>query len=252
MFKIKKHYFDGIDESGNAIILYSAKLEIFGIKIPYSSCIFSSSNKIFEKSTLKKSLVENQKIENKKLNFSGTWQNLEKPVSEILIDEDSKYLKWNCHTPKAKFKLNLNDELFEGLGYAETLEMNFAPWKLPISELKWGRFLSENNCVIWIEWIGEKPLKKIFWNGKPIENAEISDSGIVFKNENATLIFENPISIKDEKLLAIAEKYKFLKLFFNKKFLESREIKFKSSSILKFEDQEETGFSLYEKVLWKK
>lgn len=252
MFRIKKNYFDGIDEEGNAIILYFAELSIFGIKIPYSSYIFNGLQHSTERSTLQESQYKNSFINNEKLHFSGSWKSIEASISEILFQENKKLLIWNCHTPKAKFNLRLENNCYEGLGYAETLEMNFSPWKLPISELKWGRFLSENHCIIWIEWIGKKPLKKVYWNGNPKENVEISDSGIIFNSENATLKFENPIPIKNEKLQTIVTKYPFLNFFFNAKFLQSEEMKYKTKSILKINKQEEKGFSLYEKVLWKK
>lgn len=253
MFRIQKHYFDGIDDEGNAIIFYDAALWFFGIKIPYSSYILSKNSTTTEISRLGKSEIQNEiEIQNEKLKISGIWKREEKPIHLNLIDKNTKKLSWNCHTPKAKFNLKIDEKEFSGFGYAETLEMNFVPWKLPISELKWGRFLSESNSIIWIEWIGEQPLKKVFWNGNLIENAEISSTAIVFKNENSELLFQNPIAIKDEKLLSITEKYPFVKPFFKRKFLDSRELKFKSLSILKAPKSEEKGFSLYETVLWEK
>lgn len=252
MFNLKKHYFDGIDTQGNAVILYFAELKLFGFKIPYSSYILSENNLIEEKSFLSYSQIgkNNGSISNPKLKISGNWNSKENSISEILFKQNQSKIEWNCIIPKADFNLEINGKHFSGLGYSEILEMNFVPWKLPISTLKWGRFLSENHTIIWIEWIGKEPLKKVYWNGSLIENAQISDAGIKFPKEKMELVFENPISLKDQKLLKIADKYPFLKLFFNQKFLQSREMKFKSKTVFISEEKREVGYSLYETVLW--
>lgn len=252
MFNLKKHYFDGIDSQGNAVILYFAELKLFGFKIPYSSYILSLNDLIEEKSILSSSEIgeNNSFFKNYKLKIHGRWDAKENSIHEILFKQNKSKLKWNCVIPKAEFILEINGKEFSGLGYSEILEMNFVPWKLPISTLKWGRFLSENHSIIWIEWIGKQQLKKVYWNGNLIENTEISDSGIKFHDKKVELIFQNPVSLKDEKLLKIADKYPFLKLFFSSKFLQSREMKFKSKSILISEENQEIGHSLYETVLW--
>lgn len=252
MFKLKKYYFDGIDKNGNALILYFAELKLLGIKIPYSSYILSNGENSEEKSCLKTSNIgiNSSSYSNSKLKTSGTWNTNSTTISEILWQNNKSKISWNCIVPKAKFEAYIDNQLFTGLGYSEIIELNFVPWRIPISTLKWGRFLSKNHSIIWIEWIGKQPLKKVFWNGEQIEDVEIGDNEIYFKKQNAKLIFENPISIKDEKILKIAEKYPFLKLFFKSKFLNSREIKFKSQSTLLSPDNSEKGDSLYETVLW--
>lgn len=250
MFYLKKHYFDCIDHDGNAIIFYAAEMKIMGIKIPYSSYILSNSNEVIENNVLQASKIHDNKIQNEKLDIKGSWVTLDQPIQEKLLEENSKYLKWNCHSPKADVKLSLGEKNYHSFGYAETLEMNFVPWHLPISELKWGRFLSENNTIIWIEWIGKHPLKKVYWNGQEVEDVIITDDGLEFINKQSVLKFGKPTIIKNEQLFSMTKSLPFLRLFFGKKFLKSREIKFKSQSTLIKQNQSEQGFSLYEKVLW--
>lgn len=254
MFYLKKYYFDGIDHNGNTFILYYAILKLFGIKIPYSSYLLFTDNESVEKSNLTHSSIgkNNTFFKNNSLKIKGNWTTTEVPFSEILFDNKIGKIRWNCCLPKGSFNTTINGKSFSGLGYSEILEMNFPVWKLPISTLKWGRFLSENHTIIWIEWIGKEPLKKVFWNEKPYPEAEISDKGVHFPLQKAYLKFEKPITIKNEKLLSIADKYPFLKLFFSKNFLNSNETKFVSNSSLLTENQTETGYSLYEIVLWKK
>lgn len=254
LFCLKKYYFDLIDAQGNVVILYDAHLQIFGVKIPYSAMILSQDGSTIQRSFLSSSVCEEKGVfSSKKLNVSGRWKEIEPPLpTQKLLNQKHRQLLWNCYLPKAMVEVKMTDKIFSGLGYAEVLKMNFFPWKLPISELKWGRFLSENHCVIWIEWIGKQPLKKVFWNGKLIQDVQISDRSIVFNQLKTQLIFDEPAVIKNEKLSSIAEKYPFLRLFFGRKFLNSEEIKLKSKSTLVIDNQREIGFSLYETVLWKK
>ena len=49
----------------------------------------------------------------------------------------------------------------EGTGYAERLELSIRPWRLPIRELRWGRFVSEGASMAWIDWQGADPTEVI-------------------------------------------------------------------------------------------
>lgn len=254
MFWLKKYYFDGIDESGNTFILYYAVLRLFGIKIPYSSYLICTESQSVQRSIISRSVVgkNNTSFFNKKLKISANWLPLTNSLSKVLLQNKTKNIDWKCCIPKGKFTFEWEDLKFSGLGYCEVLKMNFGVWKLPITTLKWGRFLSENHSLIWIEWIGKHPLKIVFWNGKPIENVQISETGLWFADQRMKLKFENPIILKNEELYTIIKKYWFLKPFFSRKFLSSKEIKYRSKSTFFTENQQETGFSLYETVQWKK
>jgi hypothetical protein len=257
IFHLQKQYFDGIDSNGNTFILYYAQLKLLNIPIHYSSKIIASESYLSEKSTLRKTIVprENRQFQNDRLNCKLTYQNQKDfpPIEEILWEEKDKYIKWKVFLPHAIFQFTNEDETWKGLGYSETLELNFVPWKLPISTLKWGRFLSENHSVIWVEWLGKFPLQKVYVNGQILnEKTIITESGIQIPTEDISIQFLNPESLKNEKLQKIANRYPFLNLFFYKRFLESKEMKFKSKSIIQTQNSTENGYSLYEIVEWKK
>jgi hypothetical protein len=259
LFLLQKTYLDGIDKEGNCFILYTAKLKIFGIiTIPYSSLIFSNAqHKLLESSQIKNTILklENGEMifENQYFKIKGIWKYTSTQVKRTLYRVQNKALEWNVHHAHTYFKIYFQNKLYEGLGYAETLELPFLPWKLPINTLKWGRFLAENFSLIWIEWKGEYPQQILYLNGQLTQNAHISEDKITIPTENIELYFEQKQIIKQAKLLTIAHKYKFLKFLFKDKFLESLEVKYKSKSILKQNDIViAEGWSLYEVVIWKK
>ncbi len=239
MFHLKKHYFDGIDQQGNLFIIYDAALTIGGISIPYSSIITQLNGKNLEHRRLSRLKRSDAQIRHNKLNFNGSWLPLSHISPLTLYQRGKRRLIWHCHTAKADFELEFAQQTYRGLGYAETLEMNFAPWLLPISELRWGRFLSANHSIVWIEWLGETTLKKLIWNGELIENFEINDNVLLIKEKQLSLYFRRPMIIKDEPLVKITERFKFLRFLIKKSFLQSRESKWKSEAELSVANQTE-------------
>ncbi|WP_150538896.1 hypothetical protein [Actinobacillus vicugnae] len=254
MFYLKKHYYDGIDKQGNAFIIDCAELCLLGIKIPYTSILFNSKNgRQIEKSSLFSVKQIDRSINHKSLDFSAYWIPHQSEIKSTFVENASQYLNWHCHTPKAHFHLTFQDKEYQGLGYAEMLEMNFAPWKLVLSELYWGRFLSENHSVIWAEWRGKQPLKQLIWNGKQFNEFEIQDEGILIPSENMLIRFQMSTVLKNESLGNIIAKIPLLKHFLPKRFLQTQEIKWKSEAKMFINQSlQEVGYALYEKVLWKK
>ncbi len=251
MFCLCKHYFDGIDPAGNALIAYAAELRFCGIKLPYSSVILSPANgSTMEQSCLRASQLSPGSLRQPKLRLEGRWRSLADGV-RLQLPAGSGRLVWHAHTPSARFQVALNGREYSGLGYAETLEMDFWPQRLPLCELYWGRFVSERHYVVWIEWCGEVPLRHLFHNGRQIDDFALNDGRLAASGLH--LDFAAPEIIKDEPLLAIAERNPLLRLLFSRRFLSSREQKWKSRATLRLpENTAVEGWALYERVLWQK
>ena len=114
MFNLKKYYFDGIDEQGNALILYYAELKLLGFKIPYSSFILSLDGITEEKSQLKKLIIglNNASFSNSNLKISGEWNTQSHSISEVLWQKNNSKISWNCIIPKAQFEVKINNQMF--------------------------------------------------------------------------------------------------------------------------------------------
>ena len=254
MFRLRKHYFDGIDSAGNALIAYAAELHYHGIKLPYSALIFNPAHGCtIERSCLSASQLSPNSIRQPKLGLEGRWQALSDGIRLTLPAGGKRRLVWHAHTPSARFQVALNGQEYSGLGYAETLEMNFWPQQLPLCELYWGRFVSEQHYVVWIEWRGEVPLKRLYYNGVLTEDFVLEAGGLTAPAFGLHLVFAAPETIKDEPLLAIAARNPLLRLLFSRRFLSSREQKWKSHATLRLpENIAVEGWALYERVLWQK
>ncbi|MBH5328720.1 hypothetical protein H9Q10_03440 [Eikenella sp. S3360] len=253
MFRLRKHYFDGIDPAGNALIAYAAELHCHGLALPYSALILSpAEGRTIERSCLRTAQLFPSGIRQPKLGFEGRWQALADGV-RLALPAGSGQLAWHAHTPAARFQVALNGREYSGLGYAETLEMDFWPQRLPLRELYWGRFVSEGHYAVWIEWRGEVPLRRLVYNGTLAEDFMLEASGLSTPAFGLRLDFAAPQTIKDEPLLAIAERNPVLRLLFGRRFLSSREQKWKSRATLRLpENISVEGWALYERVLWQK
>ncbi|EGZ46184.1 hypothetical protein HMPREF9370_1442, partial [Neisseria wadsworthii 9715] len=261
VFTLRKHYFDGIDQHGNAVIAYAAELSFLGLRLPYSSVMFhNSDNALHEDACLKAAkLGENHRVfQQPNLSVSAQWQALDAPLNDIdllnaaAFTDTDKYVRWHCHTPKAQFSCSLNGQYFQGLGYAETLTLTLEPWRLPLNELYWGRFLSPSHTLVWLEWRGANPLKLLYLDGRCYQNFILHQCRLLLPECGLHLNFREPAVIKDEPLLTLARRFPVLNRVFGKDFLKTRETKWKSRAELAIPGAPaEAGWALYEKVLWR-
>lgn len=258
-FRFEKLYLDCIDDSGNCLIIYLAKLKLSFIRLTYSGVIFSDSNGITtEKSSLKKLALpvagNTLNFTNPQLQISGNWKSIDGPLASLLYSESpDRKVYWDCHHPKALADIVYLNKTYKGLGYAETLFLTIKPWKLPVEELRWGRFLSENYTVIWICWTGSNPVNSIFCNGIEYNDGIFEAGGLTFGSGVYSLTFDEISVIREGKLSNVLSGMKWLQILFNRRFLNTVEIKYKAKSNLR----RNTGFifggqALYEIVTWKK
>ena len=174
-------------------------------------------------------------------------------ISSLYKVGENKHLIWNCHHPKALAEIIYKGNIHNGFGYAETLISTIKPWNLPIDELRWGRFLSDSNTVIWINWKGKYPLNKLFFNGIGYDDAIFGNDNIIFSEGIYQLKFSGIQLIRKGRLSGLFSKMTLLKILFDRRFLNSEEIKYKAqTTLLKKSDSLSIGWSLFEIVTWGK
>jgi hypothetical protein len=258
IFRLEKIYLDFIDAIGNCFIIYRVDLQFFFIKINYSSMIFSdSADNTTEKSTLKRTgKPESDDLlnySNNHLHVSGTWNMVDKPLPLfIFMDRMNHELKWNCHHPKSLTEIVYNGRKFNGYGYAETLCLSIKPWHLPIEELRWGRFLSDEYSIIWINWKGDHPLNKLYCNGMEYNDSLFEEERIIYGRGTYILFFNQISVVRKGKLSNLFSGIKWIKIFFNRGILNTIENKYKAKSVLSHNRKIlSDGWTLYEIVKWK-
>src|ERR1700682_94788 len=184
-FSLSKWYLDCVSDRGEVFIAYVASLRWQGLLLNYSSTLHRQCDGQMETDTsLRKSpapQIAGSSIEwnSLPLNVSGTWTALARPIQRVLLESEAGSIEWNCLQPNAKAEIRIgHGRRMAGLGYVEHLTMSVPAWQLPIKELRWGRFLSNNNALVWIDWDGATRLNLVFHNGVQVKDVRITDHGL--------------------------------------------------------------------------
>jgi hypothetical protein len=103
------------------------------------------------------------------------------PMAVRLLDSEGGAIDWHCEAPAADTQVRLDGRRpVTGQGYAERMILTLAPWRLPIDQLRWGRWIAADasRSVVWIDWQGELPRSWIFVDGQRQEPAEVGGEGV--------------------------------------------------------------------------
>ncbi|MDP4185564.1 MAG: hypothetical protein Q8862_10430 [Bacteroidota bacterium] len=257
-FMLRKDYMDFIDHQGNCFIVYWACLELFFFKFNYSALIFSDEHDhTLEKSSLRKvNRPVNSKslfFENGRLGISGYWEECDGELKIPLYEDSAKReVVWCCHHPNSVSKITYNGRTYIGRGYAETLNLSVKPWQLPIQELRWGRYLSEKDSIIWINWKETYPVNLLYYNGVEYKDAVFETNKIVFNKSSYQLLFPQLSIVREGKLARLFSKMPWMKILFPVKILRTIEVKYKAKTSFLIDNCfHSQGWSLFEIVSWK-
>ena len=166
-FLLSKWFLDFVGDEGEAMIFYAAKLKWHGWSVSYASWLrYNPASGVLLKSRFQNvslPVIEDNLIiwNDPRFGVSGTWRSMADRIKTRLFDSEEGCVEWNCYQPASKVQLKIKDKILNGRGYAEQLIMTVLPWKIPMDELRWGRFGSENMNMVWIELVGkENPVVK--------------------------------------------------------------------------------------------
>ena len=228
-FHFSKWYLDCVSAEGEAFLAYCAELRWRALRLHYASLLgHSSSLRQAPEPVWRDGVLEWDAPD---LGVSGRWEALDPPIEATLLDGDCQ---WQCLAPRARVDLRVGDRSVRGLGYAEHLTMTVAPWNLEIDELRWGRFLSETDGLVWIELRGPKPANLRWHNGVPC-------------GEEVELALRDPVVLRDGALAetALAIVPNLLKMF-PSRILGLCETKWRSRAALGGTE----GWAIHEIVKW--
>ena len=109
---------------------------------------------------------------------TASWVRRDAELRATVFQSDEGSVDWRCAIPKGDASMNG----VRGLGYVERLRMTIAPWKLPIRTLRWGRYLTPNTTLIWIDWQGPFTTRIVFFNGGRVGAGPLDDGGLLLDN----------------------------------------------------------------------
>ena len=184
-FHLTKWYLDCVSDDGDLFIGYTASFRLGLITLPLAGALRRRKGKLVSTTSVdwrrQRPIRKWESLDwrNRAIGVSGTWSPMAQAIDLLLLRTKDGSVRWTGVQPMSSVSLDPGDgDRMRGIGYAERVEMTLPPWKLGLSCLSWGRFLSPSVQVIWIEWDGKFACRKILLNGSVLDDAECTDCQI--------------------------------------------------------------------------
>ena len=246
-----------VTSEGLYFIGYSAQLNWGSIRVSYRATLHHPSISGINSGPVLSSSdgpIENDSVltwSSSRLGFEGEWQRMVSGEFQILHQHGSGLVEWNCQQPSARVRLKTaSGSMLHGFGYVEFLRMTMPPWHLGLKTLLWGRFVSEEHSVVWIEWQGKSPLALLICNGERISNPAILEDGVRCKKFELSLEHAETIHTGSIGKTLVSKIPSILRTE-SIEFLGGREQKYVSRGTLVFVGgSSHTGWVIHERVSW--
>lgn len=257
-FLLTKWYLDCIAESGDAAVVYVADLRWNKLSMRYGSLLTVVEGRVHCVSSLRKCASpqlegDTTTVTLPHIGIEGTWRSLRAPVQRTVFAGPDGSVDWHCHQPMAQVDLLLQGKTrMIGLGYAECLTLSVLPWKLPLDELRWGRFLSEQHALVWIDWRGPHPWRIAIHNGDEREVQSLTESGILFAQTGTRLELDRGLVLRSGQLgQTVFAGISHLAKLLPRNMLSVEECKWRSRGALQTGNINASGWAIHEVVKWK-
>jgi len=212
-FHLSKWFLDFVSDNGDAMIFYSANLTWHSWVASYTSWLrYNPFSGLTVKSRFRNVQIPQQKEnliiwKDVRFGVSGKWESLAEVIKARIVDTEEGFLDWICFQPASRVALKINNQVLAGSGYAEQLILTIPPWKIAMDELRWGRFGSEQDTMVWIELRAKSDLQWLWLNGAKMENCIIKDDHIDLPDKNLVLKLDRGVELESEKkIYSVVEK----------------------------------------------
>ena len=256
-FLLTKWYLDCVAESGDAVILYVADLRWNALTVHYGSLLTVLGGRVGSTSSLRggtmPEVLDGMIVVNlPQLDVEGTWQALRSPIQRTISESEDGSVGWHCLQPMSQVDLLLRGKArITGRGYAECLTLTVLPWKLPMHELHWGRFLSDLDAVVWIDWRGPQQHRIVFHNGEECQVKSITESEIVFADSDTRLELDRGLVLREGRLGdTVFPGVSRLVELLPRSMLLVNECKWRSRGFMHSSVAESSGYAIHEVVKW--
>lgn len=192
-FLLTKWYLDCVAENGDGAIFNVADIRWNTVCLHYGSLLTFRNGKTASASSLHGSDAPNIDgdtivLKQPGLDIEGKWQALQPPVRRTVFQNAEGTVNWQCLQPMSQVELRLRGNVrLSGLGYADCLTMSLPPWQLSLSSIRWGRYLSPRDALVWIDRKGPGERQSVIHNGQEHHADSITESEVVFADGGARL-----------------------------------------------------------------
>ena len=257
-FLLTKWYLDCVTESGDTVILYVANLRWNALTAHSGHVLTVFGGKVGSTTSLRGGAMPERQdqritVNLPRLNIEGAWQALRPPIQRTIFECKDGAIEWDCMQPMSQVDLLFRGTTrLIGRGYAECLTLTVLPWKLPLNELHWGRFLSEQDAIVWIDWRGPHTRQLVFHNGEEPQVESITESEIKFADSNARLELDRGLVLRQGRLGdTVFPGVSRLAELLPRSMLSVNECKWRSQGRMHSSDGVRSGYAIHEVVKWR-
>ena len=177
--RVTKWYLDLCTDAGEVVIVYAARIRWRRLRLNYSATLeMRADGSVAERMTLRSFQEpcregDAYRWAQPRLGVDAIWRPLRErsPMesqAQTLLETEAGQVSWSLLSGRSEVEWR-GERKLRGLGYVEKLELTLPPWDLPIDELRWGRFVAQDEDAAWIEWRGPHPLRLTWKNGASAE-----------------------------------------------------------------------------------
>ena len=186
-FTLTKWYLDCVDDAGRTVVGYWATLAWRALSLTWQSVdVFDSDRPALHRWSVRPSAPPQQapqgiRWQSPAIGCVITVEPRQSPFAHRLLDDASGTVDWTVECPVGRVTAEIDGAgVICGDGYVERLELRVPPWRLPITELRWGRCVSSEaaKSVVWIDWRGPAPERWVLRNGQLATNSAVSDTTV--------------------------------------------------------------------------
>ncbi len=253
-FQLRKWYLDCVTDNGDAAIAYFADTSWHGVRLVYSSLLTSQARKLTQRTAIggRPSIAteaDSMEVRIPRLKVEGQWLRRAPTFEKTVFHSKEGTVHWQCLQPKSEARVQIGADRIEGLGYAECLTLTIPPWKLPLQTLRWGRFVSRGESLVWIDWAGPYSMRLVLRDGVPVDGTA-SDSGVA--SSEFALDLDRETELRSGQLQNTVLPYAtILNKVFPSSLFAVEETKWLSRGVLHARDKRAEGWAIHEVVRWK-
>jgi len=258
-FELCKWYADCTSENGSALIIYHAEMRWRGSAIHYANLLihedgFPTRSRFSLRKQPPPAVHDGRIVWKSSLwNAEGGWCETGSALREILIESEAGSVEWNCAAPRSVAEIRFGAKPpHRGWGYVEHLRLSIPPWRLPIRQLRWGRFVNATDALVWIDWRGTNNRQTVYHNGSSVSASTISDEKIVFMDGETVLSLDKGTVLRQGALGAtVLSVFPSVDRLFPSGILGIHEVKWLSRAVLRRPGHVDSfGMAIHEVIEW--
>ena len=256
MLNLTKWYCDCVADDGAAFLGYWAQLRRGPLTIPYSATLYKPVHGAPREHTSVRRcappVLDGTGLHwhCQRLHVQGWWSPYATAHQHTLYQSSAGVITWRCLVPGAQASIDIGGrDRLSGLGYAELLTVSISPKRFPFDRIRWGRFLSPDTSLTWIEWSGDCQRHWVFRNGAECPRATIGDTGITFPEGKLDL--EDTAVLRQGALASTALRtVPCAQLWLGRRFHPAHEAKWLARGTYATGSTVRTGWVIHEEVRW--